>query len=114
LNQCTVQRPQGGHRTSSHGKSEQEDCFVFRKELQVVFKHKEIILFYLRIGRISVFYSDRSIANCTVPERVIDPDDVLLWQIVALAQRIPAVLPFEKFVGEPKFKLGMHSQITDA
>src|SRR6476620_1336596 len=91
----------------ARGRSEQKDCLIFREEVKVVFENEQIILLYFRIRRIGVLYSNRSIRKRAITEGVIDTDDILLWQPVALTQWPPAVLPFKKFVCEPKFERGI-------
>ena len=75
--------------------------------MKVVSENEQIILLYFCIRRVGVLYSNRSVRKRAVTKGVIDADDILLWQPVALAQRPPAILPLEKFVREPEFKLGV-------
>src|SRR6202043_285716 len=82
----------------ARGGSEQEDRLIFRKEVKVVFENEQIILLYFCIRRVSVLYSNRSIHKRAVAKCVIDADDILLSQPVALAQWPPPVLPLQKFV----------------
>src|SRR6266566_2310516 len=96
-----------------HGQSKQKDCLILWKELKVVFENDEIVLFYLCIGRVSVFYVNRSVCERTVTKRVVDADDVSLRQRVTLAQRLPAVLSVQEFVSEPDLQFGVFSQVAD-
>src|SRR5260370_5884692 len=91
----------------ARGRSEQEDRLIFRKEVKVVFEDEQIILLYFCIRRVGVLYSNRSVHKRAVAKGVIDADDILLWQPVALAQRPPAILPLKKFVCQPEFELGI-------
>src|SRR4029453_13213077 len=53
------------------------------------------------------------VGQCGVTERMINPDDALLGKPVMLAQRLPAILTVQKFMGEPDLEFGMPSQIAD-
>src|SRR6266496_3644730 len=44
---------------------------------------------------------------------MINPDDALLGKPVMLAQRLPAILTVQKFMGEPDLEFWMLSQIAD-
>src|SRR5216117_1800604 len=96
-----------------HGQSKQKDCLILWKELKVVFENDEIVLFYLCIGRVSVFYVHRSACERAVTKRVVDADDVSLRQRITLAQRLPAVLSVQEFVSEPDLQFGVFSQVAD-
>ena len=66
----------------ARGRSEQEDRFIFRKEVKVVFENEQIILLYFCIRRVSVLYSNRSIRKRAITKGVIDADNILLRQPV--------------------------------
>ncbi len=105
LIQGAFQSPQCCDCVRARGRSEQEDRLIFRKEVKVVFENEQIILLYFCIRRVGVLYSNRSIRKRAITKGVIDTDDILLWQTVALAQWPPAILPLKKFVCEPEFEL---------
>ena len=61
--------------------------------MKIVFENDEVVLFYLRIGRVGVLDINRAVCERAVTERVIDTDEVLLRKPVTFAQRLPAVPP---------------------
>ena len=71
--------------------------------MKVVFENEQIVLLYFCIRRVGVLYSNRTARKRAVTKGVIDTDDILLWQPIALAQWPPAILPLKEFVRKPKF-----------
>src|SRR4029077_4786075 len=82
-------------------------------EVKVVFENDEVVLFNFCVSRVGVLYGNRCVRKRAVTEGVIDADDILLWQPVALAQWPPSILPLKKFMREPDLKLRIFSQVAD-
>src|SRR4030095_671702 len=113
LIQRAFQAPQCCDCVRAHGRSEQEDCLVFRKKMKVVLENDQIILLYFCICRVGVLYSNRPIRKGAVTKRVIDANDILLRQSVARAQWPPAIIPLKKLMREPDLELRIFSQVAD-
>ena len=84
-----------------------------REELEVVLQGDEIVFADLGVGGIGVLHVNRTIPQRFVAESVIDPDDILGWELILSRERPPAIPAIKEFMGQAELQLRMASQIAD-